>query len=117
MYFVCLTSISQEQSAYLSRILQIQGTERTSGMISGTSAPQRHQETGPDARSSSNFTSGGATWTRRGSDTNDPEVMTNDSDTTTEIPEVNYQAVGEHCKKLQLQGFVTRVEKDLIEAR
>jgi hypothetical protein len=39
------------------------------------------------------------------------EVMSSESDTTIEIPEVKYQAVRAHCKKLELQGFVTREEK------
>jgi hypothetical protein len=111
MYFVCLMSISQEASAHLSRLLPTQGTERTARMISGTSVPQGHQDTGPNIGSSCIFKSGGATWTRQGSDEEDLEMMFNDSDTT-EIPEVKYQAVGAHCNKLQIQGFVTRVEKE-----
>jgi hypothetical protein len=89
MYLVCLTSISQEPSAHLASLVPFQGTERISGMISDMSVPQGHQQTGPDAESSSVFTSGGAPWTRRGSDDEDHEVMSNDSDTTIEVPEVN----------------------------
>jgi hypothetical protein len=115
--FILFMSISQEPSTHLSHLFQTQETERTSGMISDTSVPQGHQETDPDAGSSSTITSGGATWTRRESGDEDMEVMSNDSDTTIEIPEVNYQAVGAHGKKLLIQGFVTRVEIDLIDAR
>jgi len=57
-------------------------------MISGTSVPEGHEETDPDARSSSIFTSGGATWTRRVSDDEDLEVLPNDYDTAFEITEV-----------------------------
>jgi len=84
-------------------------------MISGSSLPKEHQETGPDTGSSSIFTSGGATCTQRGSDDEDLEVMSNDSDTSIDIPEVTYEAVRAHCKKLELQGFVTCVEENLIE--
>jgi hypothetical protein len=86
-------------------------------MILGTSVPQGHGETGPDAGSSSIFKSGGATWKRRESDDEDPEVMSNDSDTTIEIAAVKYQAAGAHCNKLEPLGFVTRVEKDVIQER
>jgi hypothetical protein len=96
MYFFCLMSISQEPSAHLSRLLPPQGTERTSGMISGISLPEGHRETGPDAGSSSIITSAGITWTKRGSDDEDMEVMSNGSDTTNEISEVKYQAVEAH---------------------
>jgi hypothetical protein len=41
--------------------------------------------------------------------------MSNDSDTSIDIPEVTYEAVRAHCKKLELQGFVTCVEENLIE--
>jgi hypothetical protein len=105
-------SILQDPFDHLASLVQSQGTERTSGMISGILLPQQHQETGPDAGSSSIFTSGGATCRRRGSDSNDPEVMSNDSDTTTEVPEVKYQAVGAHCKKRDFQGCVTGVRKE-----
>jgi hypothetical protein len=115
--FSLFMSILQDPFENLASLVPSQGTERTSGMISGISLPQRQQETGPDTGSSSIFTSGGANWTQRGSDDEDLFVKSNDSDTTIEIPEVKYQAVGEHCKKRQLQGFVTCEQKDLIEAR
>jgi hypothetical protein len=89
-----------------------QGTERTSGMISGVSFPQGHQETGPDAGSSSIFTSRSALWSRRGSNNKDLEVMSNGTDTAIKIPEVSYQAVGAHCNKLDIQGCVTGVQKE-----
>jgi len=57
-------------------------------MISDVPVPQGHQETGPDAGSSSIFTSGGACKIREGSDNEDREVMSND--TTIQIPEVKY---------------------------
>jgi len=90
-------SISQEPTEQLASLVPYPGTERTPGIISGSSFPQGHQKTGPDAGSSSIFTSGGANWTRRGSKDEDPEVMSTDSDSTIEIPEVKYQAVGAHC--------------------
>jgi hypothetical protein len=105
-------SISQEPSAHLASLVPSQGTERTSGMISGISLPQGQQETGPDAESSSKFMSGEALWKRRRRDTNDPEVMSNGSDSTIEIPEVKYQVVGAHCKKLDTQGCVKVVQKN-----
>jgi hypothetical protein len=43
--------------------------------------------------------------------------MYNDTDTTTEVPEVKYQAVGAHCKKLDIQGCVTGVQKERTEGR
>jgi len=103
-------SISQEPSAHLPRFVPSQGTERNSGTISGISLPQGHQETGPIAGSSRIFTSGNAPWTERGSDNKDSEVMSND--TTIQRLEVKYQAVGAHCKKLDIQGCVTGVQKE-----
>jgi hypothetical protein len=73
-------------------------------MISGILLPQGYKETGPDAGSISIFTNGGASWARRGSDTNDPEVMSNDSDTTIEIPEVKYQAVGHTARSVTFRA-------------
>jgi hypothetical protein len=112
MYFVFLMSISQDPFDHLASFVQSQGTNQISGNISGISLPQGHQETGPDAGSSSSFTSGDAPWTRRGSEDEDLEVMSNNSDTTIEVPEVKYQAVGAHCKKLDIQGCVTGVQKE-----
>jgi hypothetical protein len=69
-------------------------------MISGISFPQGHQETGPIAGRSRIFTIVSALWTRRGGDNEDREVMSND--TTIQISEVKYQAVGGHCNKLDI---------------
>jgi hypothetical protein len=105
-------SISQDPFHHLASLVPSQETEWTSGMISGISLPQGHQETGTDTGNSSIFTIGDATFTRRRSDDEDLEVMSNNSDSTIEIPEVKYQAVGAHCKKLDIQGCVTGVQKE-----
>jgi len=110
MYFVCLMSISQDPSQQLSRLVPSQGTERTSEISSDISVPQGHQETGPIAGRNRIFSSENAPWTPRGRDNEDREVMSND--TRIIIPEVKYQAVGAHCKKLDIQGCVTGVQKE-----